>query len=74
VSPQSLEKLLNIILGKVSANAEFSDDLLNDLRRSGRTFEKFEDPRTNEIEVEHLALPEIQNDCAILAMCAAHTF
>jgi hypothetical protein len=75
VSRQSLEEVLNIILGKVSADAEFTNDLLNDfwlLRRPA--FKKFEDPRAHEIDVEHVALPDIQNDCAILAMRTANAF
>ena len=71
---QSLQEVLNIILGKVSADAEFSNDLLNDLWLRRTAFEKFENSRAHEIDVEHPALPDIQNDCAILAMRAANAF
>jgi hypothetical protein len=47
--PQSLEELLDIILGKVSADTEFANDLLNDLWLSGTSFEKLENPRAHEI-------------------------
>lgn len=69
---QGLEELLYIVLGTVSAYAELSDDLIDNLCLSGPLFEECEDSRSDEVEVEHLALPDVEDDRAVLAVGAAH--
>jgi hypothetical protein len=59
IFPQSLEKVLYVVLSKMPADAEFSDDLIDDLWLGGPALEKFEDSRADEVEVEHLALLDI---------------
>jgi hypothetical protein len=71
---QSPEELLYIVFSKVPANAEFSNDLINDFWLRRAVFQKFEDSRSDEVEVEHLALPDIQDNGAILAVRASNTF
>ena len=63
-----------IVLSKVTADAEFSNDFIDDFRCSGTVFEKLEDSRSDEVEVEHLASPYIQYDGSVLAMRGANAF
>jgi hypothetical protein len=69
---QGLEKHLYIVLGTVPANAELSDDLIDNLCLGGPLSEKCEDSRSDEVEVEHLTLSDIKDDCTVLAVGAAH--
>lgn len=43
IFPQTLEKLLYIVLGKMPADSELSDDLIYNFWLGGPIFEKFED-------------------------------
>jgi hypothetical protein len=69
---QRLEELLHIVLGAVPVDAELPDDLIYDFGLARPSFEKLEDSRSGQVEVEHLALPDIKNDGAVLAVGAAH--
>jgi hypothetical protein len=71
---QGLEELLYIVLGTVPFNAELLNDRINDLCLRSPAFEKFQDSRADEVEVEHLSLPDIQDNGAILAVRAADAF
>jgi hypothetical protein len=71
---QGPEEILDIILGKVPADTEFSNDLLNNLWLCRPAFDKFENARAYKIEVEHLTLPNIQHYGSILPMGAADAF
>jgi hypothetical protein len=68
---EDLEEFPYIVFHTVTASAEFSDDLLDDLRLRESALEKFEDPGPDEVEVEHLPAPDIQDNSAILAVRAA---
>jgi len=72
IFPQHLKEHVHIVLSKVPADAEFSNDLIDNRRLSGTLFEECEDSRSDEIKVEHLTLPDVQDDCAILSVRAAH--
>ena len=39
----------------------------------GSTLKKFQNPRPNRIQVEHLSLMDIEHDRAILAVCASNS-
>jgi hypothetical protein len=72
IPPQTLEEILYVVLSKVAADAEFSKDFFDDFWCSGTVFEKLEDSRSDEVEVEHLALPDIQYDGSVLAVRATN--
>jgi len=72
IFPQTLKKVLYIALSKLPAHAELSNDLTYDFWLGRPIFKEFEDSRSDEVEVEHLALPDIEGDCAVLSVCAAH--
>ena len=61
-----------IVFSKMPADAELSNDFIDNLWLRGPFFEECENSRSDEIEVEHLTLPDIEDDCAVLAVCAAH--
>ena len=58
----------------VSADSELPDDLVDDFWLARTLVEEFENARSDEVEIEHLALPDIQDNGAILAVGAANTF
>jgi hypothetical protein len=71
---QGLQKFIYIAFRAVTANAKLSNDLIDDLWLAGPTFKKFKDSRSDEVEVEHLAVPNIQDNGTILSVRAADAF
>ena len=71
---QGLNELPNIAFSEISSHFEFLADFIHDCRFGCPGFKKFEYPGSDEVEVEHLALPDIQHNGAILAVRAANTF
>ena len=69
---QALEKFPDIVLHKFPADAELAAISSTIAGSVEPIVEKFEDSRSDEVEVEHLALPDIEDDRAVLAVCAAH--
>jgi hypothetical protein len=73
-APQVLKKFAHIFIDERTVDVELAADLIDDCRFRRPTLEQFEDARSHEIEVEHLALPDIQHNGAILAVRAANAF
>lgn len=71
---QSFQELAQIAFGGSAIHFEFLADCLDDCRFRVPSLNKFEDSRTDDVEVEHLALPDIQHNGAVLAMSAADAF
>lgn len=70
---QGLDELSHVAFSDVPAHFEFLADFIDDCRLRCPSFKKLEDARTDQVEVEHLALPDIQDNGAILAVRAANT-
>jgi len=58
-------------LAHVAAHFEFLADFVDNGGFGCPGFKKLKDSRANEVEVEHLALPNIQDNGAILTVCTA---
>ena len=69
---QSLKELVYFPLNTIGAHIELSLDHIDYFRLRATFFEELEYSRSDEVQVEHLALPDIQNDGAVLAVRAAH--
>ena len=61
-----------IVFSKMPADAELSDDLIDDFWLGRSVFEEFENSRSDEVEVEHLTLSDVEDDCTVRAVGAAH--
>ena len=71
---QRRNELAHVAFGDLSADFELVADFIDDYRFGGSVLKKFEDPRRDEVEIEHLALPDVQGDGSVLAMGAANAF
>ena len=71
---EGLDEFADIVFSDSLAHFEFLADFIDDGQFGGPAFKKFDDSRSNEVEVEHLALPDIQHNSPILPMCAADGF
>jgi len=71
---QRLNEPAHIAFGDLSADFEPVADFIDDCRLRCSSFKKLEDARTDQVEGEHLSLPDIQDNGAIPAVCAANTF
>ena len=47
--------------------------VVHDVRLCRSTLKKFQNPRPNRIQVEHLSLMDIEHNRAILAVCASNS-
>jgi len=71
---QGLNELSQVAFGDIPAHFEFLADFIDDCRFGRPGFKELENARTDEVKVEHLALPDIQNDGTVLSVCAANSF
>jgi hypothetical protein len=69
---QRFKEVLDIVLSEVPTDAELANDLIDNFRSGRPGFNELEDPRSDEVEVKHLALSDIEEDSTVLAMGAAH--
>jgi len=69
---QSINEFAHVAFCNDAAHVELVTDSIDNRRFVSSVLEKFEDSRSDEIEVEHLPLPDIEDDCSVLAVCAAH--
>jgi hypothetical protein len=72
IFPQCLQEDVYIVFSKMPADAELSDDLIDDFWLGRSVFEEFENSRSDEVEVEHLTLSDVEDDCTVRAVGAAH--
>ena len=68
---QGFDELSHVASRDVPAHFEFLADFVDDGGFGCPGLKKLEDPGPDDVEVEHLALLDIQNNGAILTMCAA---
>ena len=68
---QGFDELAHIAFGDIPAYSEFVADFVDNGGFGRPGFKKLKDSRANEVEVEHLALPNIQDNGAILTVCTA---
>ena len=71
---QGFEELAQIAFSGFAIYLKFLADSLDDCRFRLPNLKKFENSRTDEVDVEHLALPDIQHNGAVLAMRATDAF
>ena len=68
---EGYDELAHVAFGDFPAYFEFLADFVDDGGFGCPGLKKFEDPGPDEVEVEHLALLDIQDDGAILTVCTA---
>jgi hypothetical protein len=73
VLPERRDEFAHVVLDNFAAGAEFVTDHIHNLRLGSPTLHKFKNPRPDAIQVEHLALLDVQNDCAILSVRTANS-
>ena len=71
---QRLNEFPDVVFGDISDYCEFLADFVDDGGLARSRLKKAKDLRADEVEVEHLALLDIQDNGAILAVRAANTF
>jgi hypothetical protein len=71
---QVIDELSHIAFGYLSAYFEFLADFFDNGGFGGSGFEKLKNLRTNQVEVEHLPLLNVQDNASILTMRAANAF
>jgi len=71
---QGFNELFEVAFGGISAHFKLLADFIDNCRSGCPSFKKLEDSRTDEVEIEHLALPDIEHYGAILAMRTANAF
>ena|SRR5208282_6379378 len=59
---EALEKLANVALHYVGANAELLADVLDDLSLRATALQHFEDLGPHNVEREHVAVIDVEND------------
>jgi len=70
---QGGDELPHIGLNKLVAYIELNTDGLCNVCLVSSTLQEFKDPRSDEVEIEHLTSLDIEDYSAILTMCATHT-
>jgi hypothetical protein len=71
MSLQGFDELADVAFSDAPAHFEFLADFVDDGGFGCPGLKKFEDPGSDEVEIEHLSLPDIQDNRAILAVRAA---
>jgi len=67
------DEFAHVVLDSLSICAKLAADCVHDVRFRQSTLEKFQDPRPNGVQVEHLPLMDIEHDRSILAVCAPNS-
>ena len=67
---QACDELAHVTFSDIPAHFELLADFVDDGGFGCPGLKKLEDPGPNEVEVEHLSLLDIQNNGAILTVCA----
>ena len=65
------DEFAHVVLDNLPTCAELAADHVHDVCLCRSTLKKFQNPRPNRIQVEHLSLMDIEHDRAILAVCAS---
>ena len=71
---QGLDELSHVAFSDVPAHFEFLADFVDDGGFGCPGLKKLQDSGADEVEGEHLALPDVQDNGAILAVRAANAF
>ncbi len=71
---EALQEFTNVAFDNFGTNAEFAADFLDHLGFRATTPQHFEDFGAHEIESEHLAVMDVENDCPVAVVSAPHSF
>ena len=71
---EALQKFMKIPFHYVGANTKFLTDLINDLGFGTTAFQHFEDSGPHNVDREHLAMVNIENDGSVAFPSASHPF
>lgn len=69
---QGGDELPHVGFNKLAAYIELNPDGLCNVCLVSSTLQEFKDPRSDEVEIEHLTSLDVEDYSAILTMCAAH--
>jgi len=70
---EALQEFTNVAFNNLGANAEFAAYFLDHSRFRATTLQHFEDFGAQEIEGEHLAVMDVENDCPVAVVSAPHS-
>jgi hypothetical protein len=71
---EALQKFTNVAFDNFAANTEFAANFLDHLGFRATSLQHFEDFGAHKIEGEHLAVMDVENDCAVAVVSAPHSF
>jgi len=71
---EALEKFANVTLHNVGTNAEFAADFLDDLGFRPAAFQHSKDFGAHNVQGEHLAMMDVEDDSAISLVSASNSF
>ena len=71
---ETLHEFTNVAFDNVRTNAELPADFLDHLGFRATALQHFEDFGAYEIEGEHLAVMDVENDCPVAVVSAPHSF
>ena len=71
---EALQEFTNVAFDNVAPNAEFAADFLDHLGFRATALQHFKDFGSHKIEGEHLPVMDVENDCTIGVVSAAHSF
>ena|SRR5436190_17058756 len=66
------DEFLHVTLDFSPIRVKLAADLIDNVRFRTPAFEEFENARPDWVKVEHFALPDVENYCAILAVGSAN--
>jgi len=71
---EALQEFTNVAFHNVTANTEFAADFLDPLGFRATVLQPFKDFGAHEIEGEHLAVMDVENDRPVAVVSAPHSF
>ena len=71
---EAFKEFANVAFDDFRANPEFATDFLDHLGFRATALKHFEDLGAHEIESEHLAVMNVENDCPVAVVSAPHSF
>lgn len=71
---EALQKFANVTLHNVGSNTEFAADFLDDLGFRPIAFQHSKDLGSHDVEGEHLAVMDVEDDGAIALVSASNSF
>ena len=71
---EALQEFTNVAFDNVVANTKFTADFLDHLGFGATALQHFKDFGTHKIEGEHLPVMDVENNCPVTVVSAAHSF